>query len=123
MFFSGAMSTVTGPPFEVGNSGKEFQHTTLVSVYASPEEFRVRQRSFAILLPVLISAATCVPLGHASRRMPLAAADVEAITRLVMIEDTRRFDEAALTPLLQSKHPDVRRRVVLTIGRIADRGN
>jgi hypothetical protein len=95
MFFSGAMSTVT-----------DFQHTTLVSVYASPEEFRVRQRSFAILLPVLISAATSVPLGQATRRMPLAAADVEAITRLVMLEDTRRFDEAALTPLLQSKHPD-----------------
>lgn len=80
----------------------------------------MRQRSFAILLPVLISAATSVPLGQATRRMPLAAADVEAITRLVMLEDTRRFDEAALTPLLQSKHPDVRRRVVLTIGRIAD---
>jgi hypothetical protein len=59
MFFSGAMSTVT-----------DFQHTTLVSVYASPEEFRVRQRSFAILLPVLISAATSVPLGQATRRMP-----------------------------------------------------
>ena len=53
------MSTVT-----------DFQHTTLVSVYASREEFRVRLRIFAILLPVLICAATSVTLRQTTRRMP-----------------------------------------------------
>jgi HEAT repeat protein/cyclophilin family peptidyl-prolyl cis-trans isomerase len=53
-------------------------------------------------------------------RRPLASTDIEAITRIVMLEDTRRFDEAVLLPLLQSPHPEVRRRAVIAIGRIVD---
>ena len=53
-------------------------------------------------------------------RRPLASTDIEAITRIVMLEDTRRFDEASLVPLLQSTHPEVRRRAVIAIGRIVD---
>jgi peptidylprolyl isomerase len=36
-----------------------------------------------------------------------------------MLEDTRRFDEAALSALTKSPHPEVRRRAVQAIGRIA----
>ncbi len=53
-------------------------------------------------------------------RRPLAAADIDAITQLVMLEDTRQFDEAALTKLLKSAHPEVRRRAVIAVGRIVN---
>ena len=38
-------------------------------------------------------------------KRPLAATDVDAIARLLMLEDTRQFDEVALLQLLQSSHP------------------
>lgn len=49
---------------------------------------------------------------------PLGAAEVTAIAELLQLEDTRRFDEPTLTRLLASAHSEVRRRAVVTIGRI-----
>lgn len=54
-------------------------------------------------------------------RPVLRAADVDAIARLEMLEDQRRFDSTALSNLLASAHPEVRRRAALTVGRIADK--
>ena len=51
---------------------------------------------------------------------PLAAADIDGIAQLVMLEDTRQFDEAALATLLKSSHPEVRRRAVMAVGRIVN---
>ena len=56
--------------------------------------------------------------GQAGRLQPLAAADVDAIVQLVKLEDTRRFDETVLAQVLKSPHPEVRRRAVVSIGRI-----
>ncbi len=53
-------------------------------------------------------------------RPPLSAADIDDITVLVKLEDTRTFDEAALGRILKSAHPEVRRRAVVSIGRIVN---
>ena len=47
-------------------------------------------------------------------------ADIDGITQLVMLEDTRQFDEAALATLLKSSHPEVRRRAVIAVARIVN---
>jgi HEAT repeat protein/cyclophilin family peptidyl-prolyl cis-trans isomerase len=52
-------------------------------------------------------------------RAPLGPAEIEDIAHLLQLEDTRKFDEPALTRMLSSTHLEVRRRVVMTIGRIA----
>ena len=57
-----------------------------------------------------------------ARRVPLAAGDVDAIARLVMLEDRRQFDAAELGRLLGSPHPELRRRAALAVGRIPDKG-
>ena len=67
---------------------------------------------------VLVSLAGSVPA--AQQRKPLSPADVTDIATLLKIEDTRQFDEAALGRILQSAHPEVRRRAAVSIGRIAD---
>ncbi|MGH7462671.1 MAG: HEAT repeat domain-containing protein, partial [Longimicrobiales bacterium] len=53
-------------------------------------------------------------------RPPLSARDVDDIARLVMLEDRRDYDEATLARLLDSNHPEVRRRAAQSIARIAD---
>ncbi|MSO48921.1 MAG: hypothetical protein EXQ49_03305 [Acidobacteria bacterium] len=68
---------------------------------------------------------TIVALVHltgtaATQRPPLAESDIVDIALLVKLEDTRQFDEVALARLLQSKHPEVKRRAVVAVGRIAD---
>jgi cyclophilin family peptidyl-prolyl cis-trans isomerase len=70
---------------------------------------------------VCLALATALPLAQPARRT-LAAADIDAIVRLLVLEDTRQFDEAALTKLLRSAHPEVRRRTVIAIARIANPG-
>ena len=70
-------------------------------------------------LLVIVLVATAVASQTPPRR-PLGATDVDDITRLVMLEDTRQFDEAALARILTSTHPEVRRRAVVAIGRIAN---
>ncbi len=51
-------------------------------------------------------------------RPALTGADIDAIARLLQIEDTRQFDAATLSSLLASPHAEVRRRAVITVGRV-----
>ena len=79
---------------------------------------RPRFWSAAVLMAaagVLVSAAT-------QSRPPLSDRDVDDIARLVMLEDTRRFDEATLSSLTASPHPEVRRRAIVAVGRIVNPG-
>ena len=69
-----------------------------------------------VLLAVLAASST----AQQPARPPLTDADISDITRLVMLEDRRELDEAALARILRSAHPEVRRRAALAIGRIAD---
>ena len=71
--------------------------------------------TLALVMSVVVSA-----LAQKELRRSLAAADVDAIAQLVMLEDTRRFDEAVMAKLLTSAHPEVRRRAVVAIGRIVN---
>lgn len=72
----------------------------------------------AVLPLALVVLAAPGLASQVPRRAPLAPADVDAITKLVMLEDTRTFDQDALAALLKSAHPEVRRRAALAIGRI-----
>ena len=56
-----------------------------------------------------------------TRRRPLAPPDVDAIATLLMLEDARRFDETELARIAASTHPEVRRRAIQSVGRIADK--
>jgi peptidylprolyl isomerase len=79
-------------------------------------------RSVCLLLVLCVSAAVS-PFAsvHARAAKPLLTkADIDDITQLVMLEDTRHFDEGTLTRLLGSTHPEVRRRTVLAVGRIVN---
>jgi HEAT repeat protein/cyclophilin family peptidyl-prolyl cis-trans isomerase len=74
----------------------------------------------AVAAGVLLIALFVPGLAFAQvKRRPLAPADIVTIARLVMLEDTRRFDEATLSQALQASHPEVRRRAVLAVARIA----
>jgi len=57
-----------------------------------------------------------------SPRKPLAPTDIDDIATLLKLEDTRQLDEPALKRILGSTHPEVRRRAVQAIGRIAKPG-
>jgi HEAT repeat protein/cyclophilin family peptidyl-prolyl cis-trans isomerase len=70
------------------------------------------------LLAILGSSHLAAAQAH---RPPLSPADVDAIARLVMLEDHREFDSTDLSRLLASSHPEVRRRAAQSIGRIADK--
>ena len=74
----------------------------------------------AILLVALTLTAPSAWAGQAARPQPLTPADVNAIVQLVKLEDTRQFDEAVLGRLLESSHREIRRRAVVSVGRIAD---
>jgi HEAT repeat protein/cyclophilin family peptidyl-prolyl cis-trans isomerase len=76
------------------------------------------QRPFLSLALVLASGV--LVLSQSGRQRPLTPADIEAITTLVMLEDTRQFDEAVLAKLMTSSHPEVRRRAVIAVGRIVN---
>jgi HEAT repeat protein/cyclophilin family peptidyl-prolyl cis-trans isomerase len=75
---------------------------------------------------ILFFALTLVaPSGSLAQRMRLPAArlaapDIEAITQIVKLEDTRQFDEAVLGRLVKAEHPEVRRRAIIAVGRIVD---
>jgi HEAT repeat protein/cyclophilin family peptidyl-prolyl cis-trans isomerase len=56
----------------------------------------------------------------AAQRTPLSDADINDIALLLKLEDTRSFDEPALTRLLASKHPEVKRRAVVSVARIVN---
>lgn len=67
-------------------------------------------------------ALTVALPGAQPARRPLGAADIDAVVRLLMMEDTRQFDEATLARLLRSAHPEVRRRAVMAAARLANPG-
>jgi HEAT repeat protein/cyclophilin family peptidyl-prolyl cis-trans isomerase len=73
-----------------------------------------------VALFVAFVASIGVPTTQKESRRPLAVADIDGIAQLVMLEDTRQFDEAALATLLKSSHPEVRRRAVIAVGRIVN---
>jgi peptidylprolyl isomerase len=74
----------------------------------------------SIVTLILAIALVAAALAQKGQRQPLTAADVDAITQLVMLEDMRRFDDAVLAKLLTSAHPEVRRRAVVAVGRIVN---
>jgi HEAT repeat protein/cyclophilin family peptidyl-prolyl cis-trans isomerase len=78
----------------------------------------LRRRTVTVALLAAAALVTTVVAAPAPKRRPLGPADLEAMATLLKIEDTRQFDEAALARLLQSDHPEVRRRAAQTIGRV-----
>ena len=73
-----------------------------------------------VILLTLALLAPSAAFAQRARPAPLAPADIDAIARLVKLEDTRSFDEAALTRLVNAAHPEVRRRAIVAVGRILD---
>ena len=72
------------------------------------------------IVAVLLGVASAPLLSQRGARMPLSPADIDAITDLVRLEDTRQFDEVTLGRLVKSTHPEVRRRAVIAVGRIVN---
>jgi HEAT repeat protein/cyclophilin family peptidyl-prolyl cis-trans isomerase len=72
----------------------------------------------AVSIATLLLAAAAPVATQPSAKRPLAAGDIDAIAQLLMLEDTRRFDEPTVARLLESTHPEVRRRAVLAVARI-----
>jgi len=80
------------------------------------------RRPITLLLAVFVVLISSLagPRAQAAKRRPLAPEDVDAITQLVKLEDTRQMDPTIIAKILQSAHPEVRRRAVITVGRIID---
>jgi HEAT repeat protein/cyclophilin family peptidyl-prolyl cis-trans isomerase len=78
---------------------------------------RFRRRLGVTLLAGLAITALA---PTAQTRRPLTPADIDAIVRLLALEDTRQYDEATLTKLIRATHPEVKRRAVLASARIAN---
>lgn len=78
----------------------------------------MRVRASLLLAFVLVVSA--VLTAAPQRRPDLQAADIDAIAELLKLEDTRTFDEAALTRHLASPHPEVKRRAIIAVGRIVN---
>ena len=71
---------------------------------------------------MFVVASSTSAVAQTAPRRPLTVADIDGIAQLVMLEDTRQFDETVLTTLLASAHPEVRRRAVIAVGRIVEPG-
>lgn len=69
---------------------------------------------------VVLLLAVSLPGVRAAQRPPLSEADILDIAQIVKLEDTRQFDETALSRLLASTHPEVKRRAVMAVGRIVN---
>jgi hypothetical protein len=48
---------------------------------------------------MLVVASSTAAVAQTAPRRPLTVTDIDSIAQLVMLEDTRRFDEAALATL------------------------
>jgi HEAT repeat protein/cyclophilin family peptidyl-prolyl cis-trans isomerase len=72
------------------------------------------------LARTLFVLVTFASMLGAQRRPPLDSAAISDIAKLLLLEDVRRFDTLELTRLLGSKHPEVRRRAMLSVARIKD---
>ncbi len=71
---------------------------------------------------IAAAAATTIAIAAQTRgKRPLQASDIDAIATLLKLEDARSYDEPALSKLLASAHPEVRRRAAQSVGRIADK--
>lgn len=87
-------------------------------------------RPYALLISVaLATACGSMPAsssspssGPAGARPALADADITDIATILKLEDTRTFDQTELSRLLASKHPEVKRRAVVAVGRIVNAG-
>jgi HEAT repeat protein/cyclophilin family peptidyl-prolyl cis-trans isomerase len=69
---------------------------------------------------MFVVASSMAAVAQTAPRRPLTVPDIDAIAQLVMLEDTRQFDEAVLATLLKSSHPEVRRRAVIAVARIVN---
>ena len=74
------------------------------------------------VLVVALCAISVASTNVQGQRQPLSDGDIADIAVLLKLEDTRQFDKAELSRILQSKHPEVRRRAAVSIGRINDQG-
>jgi HEAT repeat protein/cyclophilin family peptidyl-prolyl cis-trans isomerase len=70
---------------------------------------------------ILLTIAATASLARAQSRRPLDSAAVNDIARLLVLEDVRRFDSLELARILESKHPEVRRRAMISVARINDK--
>ena len=71
---------------------------------------------------LLLAAMGVLASAAAQSRPPLTGSAIDDLARLVMLEDTRQFDEATLSKLTTSPHPEVRRRAIVAVGRIVNPG-
>lgn len=74
----------------------------------------------AALLTAVTVALTSPISGQRATKPPLSPANIDDIATLLKLEDTRQFDDAVLTRLIASPHPEVKRRAIVTIGRIVN---
>src|SRR6476469_3256355 len=68
---------------------------------------------------VALIVLVAVPLS-AQKKRPLSPADIDDIATLLKLEDTRNFDAAELGRIVKSSHPEVRRRAVMSMGRVVN---
>ena len=82
---------------------------------------------------VLLLAAACTTMRPATPSAPsgpsapaatasMPAAVILDLAQILKLEDTRQFDQVALSRLLASDHPEVKRRAVVAVGRIVNPG-
>ena len=76
------------------------------------------RRHLALVLTSVATGIVAISAQQRPARPPLTDQEIGAIAQLVMLEDTRNFDEAVLSSLLRSTHPEVRRRAIVAVGRI-----
>lgn len=82
----------------------------------------MKSRVGATALFLAVAIISAYPVGaQAARKPPLGAAEIDDIARLELLEDSRQFDSLDLSRMLAGKHPEVRRRAAIAIGRIADK--
>ncbi len=74
----------------------------------------------ACLLTACALLSTPPTLAQRASRPTLSATDIDNIATLLKLEDTRQFDEATLTRLVASAHPEVKRRAIMSVGRIVN---
>lgn len=80
------------------------------------------RRRLTTSLLLSLAVASVATIGAQDRaRSPLQGADIDAIATLLKLEDARTYDEPTLRRILESGHPEIRRRATQSVGRIADK--
>jgi peptidyl-prolyl cis-trans isomerase B (cyclophilin B) len=82
---------------------------------------RISSTHAAVVTAVLVASIQRSASAQTRGRPSLDSDAVSDIATLLMLEDTRSFDSTALARLLASRHPEVRRRAALSVGRINDK--